>query len=56
MTIPTGPVDITGIADVFDGTTEFIPFSITPVPEPSSMALLGLGGMLCASLVRRFKK
>jgi len=43
--VPTGPVDITGIADVFGtpGTPEFIPFSITAVPEPTSVGFLGLG-------------
>jgi len=44
QSVPTGPVDITGIADVFDGATEFIPVAITPVPEPSCLALLGMGG------------
>jgi hypothetical protein len=55
-TVPTGEVDITGIADVFDGSTEFIPVSITSVPEPSSLALVGLGGIVCASFFRRIKK
>jgi hypothetical protein len=42
--VPTGPVNINGIVDIFDGAPEFIPFSITPVPvstpEPSSIGLL----------------
>jgi hypothetical protein len=49
--IPTGLVDVTGIADVFDGSPEVIPFSITAVPEPVSMGLVAiLGG---AALLRR---
>jgi hypothetical protein len=55
-TVPTGPVDVTGIADVFDGATEFVPVSIQSVPEPSSLALLGLGGLAGASWFRRIKK
>lgn len=42
--IPIGPVNIAGIVDLFQGTPEFIPFSVTPVPEPASIGLL-LGGL-----------
>jgi DNA/RNA endonuclease YhcR with UshA esterase domain len=52
--VPTGAVDITGIIDAFNGTyngspvggtPELIPFTITAVPEPTSIGLLALGGM-----------
>jgi hypothetical protein len=49
--IPTGPVNVIGFEDVFDSATEFVPISITSVPEPMSMSILGLGGM--ALLARR---
>jgi hypothetical protein len=48
--VPTGPVNITGTVDVFDNAVEFIPFSVTAVPEPASASLLILGG---AALVAR---
>jgi hypothetical protein len=42
--VPTGPVDIFGIVDIFQGTPEFVPFSITPAavstPEPGSIGLI----------------
>jgi hypothetical protein len=54
-TIPTGPVDIEGIAAVYPSTTtpEFYPIAI--VPEPSSMALAALGGGAILMIVRRRK-
>jgi hypothetical protein len=55
-TVPTGEVDITGFTEVHSGTAEFIPVSITSVPEPSSLALLGLGGVVAASWFRRIRK
>jgi hypothetical protein len=45
-TIPTYPVDITGIMDVFSGAPEFIPFSISPVPEPATLGLVGMGALV----------
>jgi hypothetical protein len=51
--IPTGPVTITGIADVFSGASEFIPLSIVSVPEPTTMSLLALGGMALLGRRRR---
>jgi hypothetical protein len=38
-------VDLTGIVDVAFGTTEFVPFSITSVPEPTSLGLLGVASL-----------
>jgi PEP-CTERM motif len=62
--VPTGPVDITGIIDAFGGTyngspvggtAELIPFTITPVPEPTSLMLsmLAFGGLGGFALLRR---
>jgi hypothetical protein len=44
--IPTGLVDLTGIVDVFSTGPEFIPFSVTAVPEPASIGLLAMGGLM----------
>lgn len=53
--VPTGAVDMTGIVDVFNGSPEFVPFSITavaaPTPEPASIGLL-LGGVAAFGLLR----
>ena len=52
--VPTGLVNIVGFMSVYPtpapGMPEFTPISITVVPEPSSVALLGLGvlGLLAA--------
>jgi len=48
--VPAGLVDLTGIVDVFSSGPEFVPFTVTAVPEPASLALLGLGAL---ALVRR---
>ena len=50
--VPTGPVDIYGTVDLFDGSPEFIPFSIT-VPEPASIGLLLAGIAVLVRLGRR---
>lgn len=51
--VPTGPVDLTGTVDIFDGAAEVIPFSITAVPEPASISLLVLGGAALMARRRR---
>jgi hypothetical protein len=53
-TIPTGSVDITGFLSQ-SGTypVEMTPYSITSVPEPSSQAMFGVGGLLLALVLRR---
>jgi hypothetical protein len=44
--VPTGAVDVKGIVNVFalagfsGGITQFVPFSITPVPEPAAFGLM----------------
>ena len=54
MAIPTGPVDMTGFVSVYNNTSpEFTPLSITPVPEPGTLAAFGLGGLLLALGMRR---
>jgi hypothetical protein len=49
--IPTGPVNITGLVDVFDSAPEMILFSISPVPEPATLGLVSLGAL--ALIARR---
>jgi hypothetical protein len=55
--VPTGPVDIYGIVDIFEGTPEFVPFSITAAtastPEPGSFGLVLVGGITLLVLLRR---
>jgi hypothetical protein len=55
--VPTGPVNIYGIVDIFNGTPEFVPFSITPAaastPEPGSAGLILVGGIAAQLLLRR---
>jgi len=48
--VPTGPVNVTGF---FDGFDEFVPVSIQAVPEPSSVALVGLGVAGLVAIRRR---
>ncbi len=52
-TIPTGTVDIEGLVDYFSPSDEFIPLQITSVPEPATLSLCGLGGLMLFKLVRR---
>ncbi len=44
--IPQGDVDITGFADYFSPNAEFVPVSITAVPEPVTLGVLSLGSLL----------
>jgi len=54
MTIPTGPVNITGFVSVYNSTSpEFVPISITSVPEPATLSLFGAAGLLALVLRRR---
>jgi len=57
QTIPTGPVDIIGIASVFPtgSVDEFLPINIVPAPEPSSIALAAIGGVAVLMGLRRRK-
>ena len=48
-TLLTESIDSVGIARSNPGfTVDVVSFSLTSVPEPSSLALLGLGGLLIA--------
>ena len=51
--LPGGTVDMTGFVDDFGNTAEFVPMSITVVPEPATLALAGLGGLSVLFLRRR---
>ena len=51
--VPTGAVNIVGMVNLFQGTPEFIPFSITPVPEPASIGLFLDGMAVLVRLARR---
>lgn len=53
--IPEGEVDITGFVDDFGNSAEFVPISITAVPEPSALSLCGIGSVL-ALVCRRLRK
>jgi hypothetical protein len=56
--VPTGPVDMDGYVDYFAGSSEaeFVPLSITSVPEPTMMGLYGLGSVLAGLFCYRFRK
>jgi PEP-CTERM motif len=51
--IPTGDVDITGFLSVSGGVAQITPFSITSVPEPTTLALSGVGALLALAFRRR---
>ena len=46
QTIPTTPVNVTGIVQTYNQAGEFIPMSISPVPEPASVVLLSLATLI----------
>jgi hypothetical protein len=52
--IPNGQVDITGFLHVFGTNAQFSPFTITAVPEPPPVALVGVG-LVAALALRRSK-
>jgi len=62
--VPTGLVDVTGfISDFYNSTLnggqivpEFVPISITAVPEPAALGLCGLGSVLAWACYRLRKK
>jgi len=56
LPIPQGLVDMTGFVDDFGNSAEFVPITITAVPEPSAMALCGLGFALAGVCYRLRKK
>jgi hypothetical protein len=45
--------DVTGFDSVYDSTAQFIPISIVPVPEPATLSLCGMGGLMLFKLLRR---
>jgi hypothetical protein len=49
--IPTTPVNMIGFVSVYSTVAEFTPISVTPAPEPATLALLALGGL--GALFRR---
>lgn len=53
--IATGPVNVTGLVQIFSGAPELLLMSVTPVPEPSTMVLGGLSllGLIAAKKARR---
>ena len=51
--VPTGLVDIYGIVQVVSGTAEIVPIQIVSVPEPSTIALAGLGLLGLLAVHRR---
>jgi hypothetical protein len=57
--VPTGPVDMTGFVDDFYSSStglteaEFVPTSITSVPEPTILGLCGAGALLALGLRSR---
>jgi hypothetical protein len=52
-TVDQSDVDVIGLVDSFDGSTEFLPLQIAVVPEPTTLAVAGLGGLSMLLLRRR---
>jgi hypothetical protein len=60
MSVPSGPVNMTGIVSVFTPASgpavpEFSPLTITPVPEPATGALAVIGAAAMFFAVRRMR-
>ena len=53
QSIPTGPVNMTGFVSVYNSVAEFTPITITSVPEPGTLVLLGAGFIAAAAMYRR---
>lgn len=53
--INNSPVNIYGFVDAFGSTAEFVPLKIVAVPEPSSVALVGVGVAGLFAMRRRRK-
>lgn len=54
--VPTGPVDILGLVRSFTtGNNEIIPYAITAVPEPSTLAFSMVGGVVGMIVLGRRK-
>jgi hypothetical protein len=51
--IASGPVNVTGLLQLFSGAPELLLMSVTPTPEPASLSMIGLLGG--AMLIRRRK-
>jgi hypothetical protein len=51
--VPTGTVTVRGLMSAFGGVPEIIPYSITAVPEPSSIVLAGVGLLGLLAMRRR---
>ena len=51
--IPTGPVNMTGFVSVYNSVAEFTPITVTAVPEPGALILLGAGFVAVAAMFLR---
>jgi hypothetical protein len=49
----TVPLNITGFVDDFNGTAELYPLSVVALPEPTSLSLLAVGGIMLTRRRRR---
>jgi hypothetical protein len=53
--IPTGPVNMTGFVQLFGTTPQFLPITISAVPEPGTIGL-AVAGLVCLSSVGRRRR